>query len=268
MAVCKDRAVTDAAVTQPPLALTLGASPEAQSLLDQWNAQWPGVQPWSWAPREKRPDEWVRFHTLADGRQRIRHRRDARTVRRRFRHIVRGVEHLTGLPATTLLVADHPRPGARRDRALSVIPELASWVTDLDLDLEDEVDGENEGEEKWPPSTHSFRSGPVDDHLLTALILLVHEQEEDFILAPEDLSWAISAYDGGIDVVLRRPDETAVLAGWLWPWLPPAGWPGIHSWSRKATHREMHRGLGFDDVTGEDEDLSSEALVAEADDRR
>jgi hypothetical protein len=247
--------VTDTEST-PPLTLTPGASPEAQALLERWNDQWQGVEPWRWATRDVRPEAWVRFHTLTDGRQQIRHRRDARTVRRRFRRIVRVVEDLTDLPATVILFADNPRHGPFRDRALSVLPDLESWVTDPPRDFGDdadwqdndpeEEDEDDEDAKEWPPPTHSFTTGLVDDRLLDALIMLVHEQDEDFVILPEDLSWAISAYDGGVDVVMRDPDDATALAGWLAPWLPPDGWPGAYPWSRNATQREMHRGFGVD----------------------
>jgi len=160
-----------------------------------------------------------------------------------------------------LLVADSPWQGPLRDRTLSILPGLNPWVINAPPNLEDQEDRqhqdqhEDEDENEAQPSTHSYRSGPVKDELLAALILLVHEQDDDFILMPDDLSWAVSAYDGGVDVVMRNPDEAEVLAGWLWPWLPPRGWPGIHSWSRDATQREQHRGLGID-ATSEDEDAN------------
>lgn len=252
----KDHAVTDTEST-PPLTLTPGGSPRAQALLDRWNDQWQGVLPWRWAPREARPEAWVRFHLLADGRQRIRHHRDARTVRRRFRGIVRAVEYLTDLSASVVLFADTPWHGPLRDRALSVLPDLEAWVTDPTLDFGDDAnwqdgnpdeDEEHEDGREWPPPTHSFRSGPIHDRVLNALVMLVHEQDDDFIVLAEDLSWAISAYDGGVDVVMRDPDDAAALAGWFAPWLPPHGWPGAYSWSRDATQRELHRGIRVDDA--------------------
>jgi hypothetical protein len=205
----------------------------------------------------------VRFHTLAYGRQQIRHRRDARTVRRRFRGIVRAVEYLTDLPAMVVLFADSPSHGPLRDRALSVLPDLETWVTDPPLDFEDDADWqdpdeEEEDEREWPLTTHSFRSGPIDDRLLNALVMLAHEQDDDFIVLAEDLSWAISAYDGGVDVVMRDPDDAAALAGWLAPWLPPDGWPGAYSWSRDPSQREMHRGMRVDDAEDGDGDGNEE----------
>ena len=250
----------------PPLTLTPGGSSRAQALLDRWNVQWQGVLPWRWAPREARPEAWVRFHTLTEGRQQIRHRRDARAVRRRFRRIVRAVEQLTDLPAMVIVFADDPRPGPLRDRALSVLPHLESWVTDPPMDFGTDVDwqdsdrdedGEDEDGKEWPLPTHSFTTGPVEDRLLDALVMLVHEQDDDLILLAEDLSWAISAYDGGVDVVMCDPDDAATLADWLAPWLPPNGWPGAYSWSRSATTREMRQGLGvvdFDDEDGNEQE--------------
>ena len=235
--------------------------PSSAGLLDRWNVRWQGVLPWGWAPREARPEAWVRFHTLTEGRQQIRHRRDARAVRRRFRRIVRAVEELTDLPAMVIVFAEDPRPGPFRDRALSVLPHLESWVTDPPMDFGTDVDWQDsdpdEDGKEWPLPTHSFTTGPVEDRLLDALVMLAHEHDDDFIVLAEDLSWAISAYDGGVDVVMCDPDDAATLADWHAPWLPPSGWPGAHSWSRSATAREMRQGLGvvdFDDEDGNEQE--------------
>jgi len=147
------------------------------------------------------------------------------------------VEQLTGQPGSVLLVEDPMGPGEFQDCVRSVVPLLQPWVTHVtDEDEDDAAD--------WPVSSHSFRPGPVEDRLLADLILLVHEREADFLLLPDDLSWAVGAYDGGIDVVLRNEDEAAVPAQRLVQWLPPAGWPGLGGWKRLATQRELHRGLG------------------------
>lgn len=261
----------------PSLVLAPGASTEAAALLELWDARWSGVDTWRHSPREARPDDWVRFHTLPDGRQTVRHRRDGRTVVRRFRGIVRSVEQLTGQPGMVLLVEDPPWPGVVRDRVLSVVPPLRPWVThvldesdegdddellewasatgtgwfDVDVDADADADeheideAEDEDYTDCPLPSHSFRRGPVDDRLLADLVLLVHEYDgTDFLLLPDDLSWAVGVYDGGIDAVLRNEEEAAALARRFQKWLPPSGWPGLAGRRRPATQRERHRGFG------------------------
>jgi hypothetical protein len=226
----------------PPPVLTPGASEEARALLDAWNAQWPGIPASGWGPREVRPGNWVRFHTLPDSRQSLRHRRDARTAFRRFRSIVGSVEQVSGMSATVLL-ADYPSwPGERLDRTRSVLPELKSWITYPVPTIDPRLDDEGDAFEP-EPSTQLVRLGPVEDDLLLAWLLLVHSFEVDFLLLPEDLSWAVSLYDGGVDVVTKHPDEAATLAHHLGRWLPPDGWTGFAPWVRKASQRELHRGL-------------------------
>lgn len=226
--------------SSPHLVLSDGAPPEAQSLLERWNVQWPGVQPWRHLPREARPDAWVRFHTLVGGRQTPRHQRDRRTAVRRFRSVVRTVEEISATPATVLLVEAPRWAGEFRDRVASVVPTAQPWVTHVFDDDPGEDDDHND-DDVWPDERHSFRSGPVDAHMLGAIALLVHDRDADLLLLPADLSWAVSAYEGGIDAVVRNPEEAAVLAARLRRWLPPEGWSGAVSWTRPATQRELHR---------------------------
>lgn len=198
-----------------------------------------------WAPRQERPDDWIRFHTLANGRQEFRHARDARTARRRVVRVVESVEQVTGLPVAILIVPDDSWHGGVRKRVRSVIPDLEPWASTAP-----DLDGYSDSEAAefladWEPPTHSFRSGPVSDDEIGSLVQLVHRSDIDFVLFPEDLSRAISMYDGGIDVIMRNQDEAHSLAAWLWPWLPPRGWPSTPPWTRHPTQRELHRGVGM-----------------------
>ncbi|WP_423920974.1 DUF3885 domain-containing protein [Frigoribacterium sp. 2-23] len=222
----------------PPVFLSPGAPPEAQSLLDRWNEQWPGRHPWRSSARDARPDAVVRFHTLPNGGQELRHNRDARTVSRKFRRIVRATEHVTGLPAAVIIMADERSLGDCRDLIRSTVPGLRPWVTDPYPFPNDDDDVVIDDGPASPLESHSFRSGPVDDDMLTALTRLVHYFDADFMILPEDLSWAASTYDGGVDVVLRTAAEAEALADLFTDWLPPEGWGGFHTWCRDATPRE------------------------------
>jgi hypothetical protein len=206
-----------------------GTVPDAQELLDRWNARWPGTIPFGHTVRDTSGEGWVRFHTLTHGRQVIRDGRDRRAAWRRWIRIVSDLQALTGSPHSLVVGALWPVGYDVRDAQDTVIPDLRPWATFPDQEDEDEDVQEFE---------FSVQRRTFDAHELVRFFLVEHSITSDELLMPEDMSWAVYVYDGGIDVMTRDPETARRLAQWNVRWLPPENWVGVYSWNRRSRPRE------------------------------
>lgn len=116
-----------------------------------------------------------------------------------------------------------------RDRQDTVIADLRPWATFPDQDDEDDDVRE---------FAFSVQRRDFDGEALVRFFLVAHDGGGDDLLMPEDMSWAVHVYDGGIDVMTRDPEIARQLAQWNVRWLPPEDWVGVYSWNRPSRPRE------------------------------
>ena len=192
------------------LTLCIGVMASQRDLIERltttWNATWPQTPPIAFLLRDLHPDLWVRFHSLPESK------RYADTDGERgillWRH--HAVLQKLGLSSRCFVIARFASDLPRRRRAPV---EYANWQT---------IDGGGDDDYFAEPAPLyvallTYPSTEVAD----VLMAVAEEYLLDVILAPNDLRWLYSPYDGGADVIASSTTHRDQLRASFESWLSP-----------------------------------------------
>ena len=158
------------------------------------------------------PDEHQRYYTLPEAKRYADNAEEKEIILFRYNALLDEISNSHGSRIIVILPSSGNLSHEELTQSIGGIDDLMYWKT-IDIDPDESNPAMKDYRQLY------FKSLTWNSGLLNELMEKVSEEENwGVIIAPEDFSYLYLPYDGGIDLIIRSPEERAALSAKYSDW--------------------------------------------------